>query len=121
MKPRIDQVLPNFDCYDAIGIDNQSIRDLLQGYGFESDIFSEKGVVRGKTRHLSEYFQYSQKGNIVIHHFSIGSLVPYFLLGVASRKITRYHNITPAKFFPLSPHQQLPNQMPGGSTTVSIR
>ena len=98
--PRVDQVLPTFGYYDAIGIDNRSIRDLLRSKGFASDIFAEEGVMPGECRYLSEYSPYASKGNLLIHHFSIGSLVPYYLMGAASTKITRYHNITPSKYFP---------------------
>lgn len=100
LNPRVDQILPSFGYYDAIGIDNRSIRDLLRSKGFESDIFAEEGVMPGECRHLSEYTPYASRGNLLIHHFSIGSLVPYYLMGAASTKITRYHNITPAKYFP---------------------
>ena len=99
-NPRVDQILPSFGYYDAIGIDNRSIRDLIRSKGLESDIFTEEGVMPGESRHLLEYAPYASKGNLLIHHFSIGSLVPYYLMGAASTKITRYHNITPSKYFP---------------------
>ncbi|MFK7823686.1 MAG: glycosyltransferase [Oligoflexales bacterium] len=102
-NPRVDQILPSFGYYDAIGTDNRTIRELIRSKGLESDIFAEEGVMQGECRHLSEYAPYASKGNLLIHHFSVGSLVPYYLMGAASSKITRYHNITPSKFFPF-PH-----------------
>lgn len=102
-KPRVDQILPTFGYYDAIGIDNRNIRDLIRSKGFESDIFAEEGIMPGECRPLAEYDSHKLKKNLLIHHFSIGSLVPYYLMGTASTKITRYHNITPAKYFPY-PH-----------------
>ncbi|MFK7823684.1 MAG: glycosyltransferase [Oligoflexales bacterium] len=99
-NPRIDQILPTFGKYDAIGIDALNMRDLIRARGFESDIFAEDGPMQGTYRHLSEYESCDAKGNLLIHHFSIGSMIPYYLTGLASTKITRYHNITPAKYFP---------------------
>ncbi|NRA44015.1 MAG: glycosyltransferase family 4 protein [Oligoflexales bacterium] len=102
-SPRVDQILPSFGYYDAIGTDTRTIRDLIRAKGLKSDIFAEEGVLPGECRHLSEYTPFATRGNLLIHHFSVGSLVPYYLMGAGATKVTRYHNITPAKFFPY-PH-----------------
>ena len=95
---RIDQILPSFGFYDAIGTENRCIRDLLQKKGIESEIFAEEGVGSGEWRHVNDYQQYASPDNYIIYHCSIGSLIPYHLMGYSSKLITRYHNITPAKF-----------------------
>lgn len=97
---RIDQILTSLGGHDAIAIETRNIRDLLRSKGIKSDIFSEEGVVHGDTFHVLDYQNIVGSGNYLIHHFSIGSSLPYFLMSLNAHIITRYHNITPAQFFP---------------------
>ena len=97
---RIDQVLPSFGFYDAIGTECRLIRDFIRQKGITSDIFVDEGLYPEETRPMQEFHNLKpDSGNLVIHHLSIGSLVPYYLMGYQGGVITRYHNITPARFF----------------------
>ena len=104
---RIDQILPSFGFGDAIGTDTLSIRNIIREKGLRSEIFVEEGIVKKYSRHFSDYSQNNRKNNILLHHFSIGSLIPNYLLNVRSKTITRYHNITPASFFNFKSMQEI--------------
>ena len=97
---RIDQLLPSFGRYDAIGNDARLLKEQLEAKGFRSEIFTDLGHIPGQTRKFHEYLPFSSRFNILIHHFSIGSDLPYFLRHIDAFKVTRYHNITPYRYFP---------------------
>ena len=55
--------------------------------------------MRGLCHDFREYPKYDEAGNILVFHFSIGSQFLSLLRELECRKIIKYHNITPAKFF----------------------
>lgn len=96
---RIDQILPSYSQYDAIGNEATIIRDLLRTSGFESDIFAEDSWDSKGSYPIEYYSEFAHPEHIALHHFSIGSNVPFFLKSKPSFVVTRYHNITPAAYF----------------------
>lgn len=97
---RVDQILPSFGSYDAIGTETKIIQQAIREKGIESDIYTEQGIDSQYCKPMTDFFKKKSSPNdILIHHFSIGSLVPYYLMNFRGRIITRYHNITPPHFF----------------------
>lgn len=97
---RVDQILPSFGSYDAIGTETKIIQQAIREKGIQSDIYTEQGIDSRYCKPMTEFFKRkSSSKDILIHHFSIGSLVPYYLMNFRGRVITRYHNITPPHFF----------------------
>lgn len=96
---RIDQVLPSFAKYDAIGHDAFLIQKLLKERGFESGIYAYEATHSPEAQMYEYYKPQDPASDLLIHHFSIGSSLSLALEKVKSFKITRFHNITPHHFF----------------------
>jgi glycosyltransferase involved in cell wall biosynthesis len=101
MFPCIHQLLTSFSYGDAIGNEALEIRNFLRSQGFVSEIFSflYHPKYAGQIIDYREYNRFSNKQNIIIFHFSIGSPVTEKFLQVPDRKIIIYHNITPYQYF----------------------
>ncbi len=99
---RIDQFLPVYAEYDAIGNEVSHMQRLLRGQGFQSEIFVD--IVNARTADRSQFFRayeaIAHPDNIAIFHYAIGSALPAFLLSQPQFNISCYHNITPAEYFP---------------------
>src|SRR5262245_61480634 len=96
-SPKIHQVLATLGYGDAIGHEVLGIRRALHEAGFESDIFVQTADPRlePETRDYRELLEASDAGNILIHHFSIGSRASRLAYAVPDRMVLVYHNITP--------------------------
>lgn len=118
---RVDQILPSFGLYDAIGTESRLIRDLIRKKGIESDIFTEEGVRPGESRPVREFHELEVgSDSFVIHQFSIGSLVPYYLINYPGDVITRYHNITPGRFFKYDSNRHARNRCVQGRSQFRL-
>jgi glycosyltransferase involved in cell wall biosynthesis len=97
----IHQLLTSYSYGDAIGNEALEIRDFLRTRGYVSEIFAQFYHPRyaGQIVNYREYDSYSDKDNIIIYHFSIGSPVTRKFLQAPDRKVIIYHNITPHHFF----------------------
>lgn len=86
---------------DAIGNEALEIRNFLRQQGHGSEIFALLYHPRFADQVINylEYDRYSDPGNVVIFHFSIGSPVTKKFLRVPDKKVIIYHNITPYEFF----------------------
>jgi len=100
---RIDQLTSGFSTGDAISGEVIQYQRAFAVWGYESEIFVDPKFtspkMRGLCRDFREYPKYDSADNILIFHFSIGSQFLPFLRELKCRKIIKYHNITPAKFF----------------------
>jgi glycosyltransferase involved in cell wall biosynthesis len=98
---QIHQFLTSYAYGDAIGNEALAIRDFLRAKRIESEIFTLHFHPRyaHQVRNYLEYDHYSDPGNVVIYHFSIGSQVTKRFLRLADKKVIIYHNITPYHFF----------------------
>ena len=98
---QVHQFLTSYAYGDAIGNEVLAIRDFLRANGIESEIFTLAFHPRyaHQVRNYLEYDRFSDPRNMVIYHFSIGSLVTKKFLRLADKKIIIYHNITPYYFF----------------------
>ena len=98
---KVHQFLTSYAYGDAIGNEALEIRDFLRANGIESEIFTLHFHPRyaHQVRNYLDYDRFSDPGNLVIYHFSIGSPVTKKFLRLADKKIIIYHNITPYHFF----------------------
>ena len=97
---RVDQLLGSVIEGDAISSDAVAIRRMLLADGIESDVYiGEPGPLpRGDvpTRPAKEL---DGRADALIYHLSIGSELTDRYLSAPGRRIVRYHNVTPARFF----------------------
>ncbi|HLP57844.1 MAG TPA: glycosyltransferase family 4 protein [Candidatus Deferrimicrobium sp.] len=101
MAACIHQLLTFFSYGDAIGNEAFEIRNFLRAQGYESEIFSYlyHPKYAGQIVDYRQYKNFSNKKNILIFHFSIGSPVTEKFLQVPDKRLIIYHNITPYHFF----------------------
>jgi L-malate glycosyltransferase len=98
---KVHQFLTSYAYGDAIGNEALEIRDFLRANGIESEIFTMHFHPRyaRQVHNYLDYDRFSDPGNMVIYHFSIGSPVTKKFLRLPDKKIIIYHNITPYHFF----------------------
>src|SRR5262249_33008653 len=108
---RIHQVLATLGYGDAIGHDGLGIQRVLRAAGYESDIFVETADSRLEhlTRDYRELVDASDAGNLLIHHFSLGSKASRTAFALPDRMAIIYHNITPPEYF-VGVHRKLARQ-----------
>jgi glycosyltransferase involved in cell wall biosynthesis len=101
MKPHVHQVLATLGYGDAIGHEVLGINRVLREAGYESEIFVETVDARLEdlTHDYRDLPSFSSPGNILIHHFSIGSRASRIAFALPDRMILVYHNITPPEYF----------------------
>lgn len=100
-RPEIHQFLPVLDEGDAIGNEAKQIQRLLRMAGYSSEMFvwrAGKGQKRS-CRHYSRHRARSAAGNVMVYHFSVCCPITAYFASAPDRKVMRYHNITPARFF----------------------
>ncbi|MBN1918899.1 MAG: glycosyltransferase family 4 protein [Verrucomicrobia bacterium] len=97
------QLASGFKMGDAISNDVLEIQRLLRSWGFSSEIFTDPAftspVMRGVARDYREFDAEDNADSVMLFHFSIGTQLSKWYAGLKSRKIIKYHNITPAHFF----------------------
>ena len=95
----IHQFLPVLARHDAIGETVLRMQNLLQEWGFHSDIFVEKPIDQTKdiTKKYTDYVE--GKNDLIIYHHSIGSELANFTSKLQVNKMLYYHNVTPPEFF----------------------
>lgn len=101
IRPAVHQVLATLGYGDAIGHEVLGIQRVLRASGYQSDIFVETADPRleSLTRDYRELVDASDAGNLLLHHFSIGSKASRTAYALPDRMALIYHNITPPEFF----------------------
>lgn len=98
---RIDQLLAGFVEGDAISHEARLLQTVFRECGFESELYADPAHVSsrmaGACRPLAEYE--GAPDACVIYHYAIGSPAAASFLGSSAKKVLRYHNITPARYF----------------------
>lgn len=85
---------------DAISGDAVAIRRMLLDAGFESDLYTEEpGPNPRRDIPTKPAKELDGAADALIYHLSIGSGLTDRFLAVPCRRIVRYHNVTPARFF----------------------
>lgn len=94
---RIVQLLADMQYGDAITDNAFALKDALESFGAESEIYAENihPYLLGRVKNISDF----TSADCVIHHFAIGSFVNELVKKLDCRKILVYHNITPSKYF----------------------
>jgi glycosyltransferase involved in cell wall biosynthesis len=112
---RIHQVLATLGYGDAIGHEVLGIQRVLRGAGIDSDIFVETADERLEdlTRDYRELVDFSDRDNLLLHHFSLGSKASRTAFALPDRMALIYHNITPPEYF-VGVHRKLARQCFGG-------
>ena len=101
MSGAVHQVLATLGYGDAIGHEVLGIQRVLQHAGIESEIFVETADRRLEdlTTDYREMVGSIAPGDVLIHHFSIGSRASRTAYAMPGRMALVYHNITPPEYF----------------------
>ncbi len=96
---RIDQMLPCFAEYDAIGGHVKRISEMLNQRGYESTIYTE--VELHQTKNAAKLLVHHKPDPcaITLYHHSTGTALTQYLTHVPGYKIVDYHNITPCEYY----------------------
>lgn len=101
MIRRVDQALAGMYAGDAITHDALAMRAALRGAGYRSDIYCDPAHLGPEMRGEAIDFHAHDGGpdDAVIYHCAIASPLNGWYTGLRSRRLIRYHNITPAEHF----------------------
>ena len=101
---KIIQLMPTITYGDAVSNDAVAIHSLLRSNGQPSEIYAENIGKRCPVKSVKRY-QYGQlkrnvkEDDIILYHGSTGTRLNDEIPSLPGRKILRYHNITPYRFF----------------------
>jgi len=98
--PRVHQVLASLGYGDAIGNSVLGIRRVLRAAGFESRIYVETADARleDETSDYRDMVDEVEDGDLLLHHFSLGSRASRTAYALPCRMLLMYHNITPPEY-----------------------
>ncbi len=101
----IHQLVAGYSGGDAISNEARVMRSIFRKWGYSSDIFCEAKRILPQLRSdavdISSISDIVKKDDIVILHFSIGSIVNDIFKTLPCKKVILYHNITPSHYFDL--------------------
>ena len=99
--PRVHQVLASLGYGDAIGNSVLGIRRVLRAAGVESRIYVETADPRleDETADYRDMVDEVEAGDLLLHHFSLGSRASRTAYALPCRMLLMYHNITPPEYF----------------------
>ena len=99
---KIIQVLSNISYGDAVSNDALNIDRILKKKGYLTSIYSI-GIDNRLKNRVKEYKDIEKENlkesDVVIYHKAIGTKITYDLQKLKCKKVMRYHNITPSKYF----------------------
>ncbi|RKH11201.1 glycosyltransferase [Corallococcus praedator] len=98
---RVHQLVSHLAWGDAVGNQVRYLRDLLRGWGFDSEIYANEWdeACRDQVRPARDYPRdASSDSALLIHHSFESRLVP-LVAKARGRKALLYHNVTPTRFF----------------------
>jgi glycosyltransferase involved in cell wall biosynthesis len=98
---QVNQMVASLSFGDAIGNAALSIQSMLRDHGYVSAIFAQStdSAMAGRAKRLSDYWEVTAPGNVLIIHFSIGSSISALVQQLKDKIILIYHNITPPEWF----------------------
>ncbi len=101
---RIDQLVPGFAKYDAIGNHALQVRGALRRAGYQSDIYAEviDPRLRGEGRPYLDGPDEPDPDRLLIYHASTDSRMVSWLHTLADRGqriAVDYHNVTPSRYY----------------------
>ena len=96
------QLLAGYSHADAISNEARTIRSFFRDRGHESIIVCEEGRILPEllcdTIPLHKYIRSARHDDLIILHFSTGSLINDRFMELPGRKAMIYHNITPPEY-----------------------
>jgi glycosyltransferase involved in cell wall biosynthesis len=95
----VNQWVPAAHRGDAVGDHARTLRDLLRGWGHQSDIFA-LSIDEGLEDEIRRWgTSESRGGDATILHFAVPSPMTDAFRTLPGARILHYHNVTPAHFF----------------------
>lgn len=97
---KIVQIMPTISYGDAVSNDALCLMKIIKYMGFKTEIYAENisDKVKKYAKNISKYRP--DEKDIVIYHFSTGSEIINLIRRLkVYKKIIKYHNITPDKYF----------------------
>ena len=106
---RIDIAVPFLALKDAVSEEARCFQKLLKKRGFESEIFAEdfENAAAHQCRPFKQYKKINYSKSVLIYEYSTGCQIPVAFLERSPFIITRYQNITPARYFTRSSELQV--------------
>jgi glycosyltransferase involved in cell wall biosynthesis len=102
-KRAIHQLVAGYSNGDAISNEARTLRGWFRQWGFRSEIYCESARIlpelRKDSRDCGLFLEEVGPDDIVLLHLSIGSDVNDLFPRCAGKKIIRYHNVTPSRYF----------------------
>lgn len=98
---QIVQIVPTLAYGDAVGNDAMAIKKILHNAGYKTEIYAEsvvKPLDKTAAKSIDKLYELG-KENVAILHLSTGAKINSDFADLTCRKIVRYHNVTPPKFF----------------------
>ena len=99
----IHQLVAGYSNGDAISNETRTLRSWFREWGFRSEIYCETARtlpdLRKDARDCSLLLEEAGPEDLVILHLSIGSNVNDLFAKTKAKKVIRYHNVTPDRFF----------------------
>lgn len=95
----IYQLLPTAGIDTAIWHDVSELNKIIVDMGYKTEIFAENIEPRLKKTVKNYTGLHCKKDDIVMYHYSTGSIVNEFVRKLNTKKMLIYHNITPGHFF----------------------
>jgi len=95
----INQWVPAAHRGDAIGDSARRVRDLLRGFGHQSDLYALT-IDDDLSQDVRPFGDpAAQRGDLTIFHFALPSPMTAAFARLGRGRILQYHNVTPAAFF----------------------
>lgn len=99
----IHQLVAGYSNGDAISNEARTLRTWFRNWGFRSDIFCESSRIlpelRKDAKDIRLFAEETGSEDVVLLHLSIGSDVNDLFPQTRAKKVVRYHNVTPDRFF----------------------
>ena len=97
----VHQFLPDLSPGDATSNHTLAVQRELRDMGLASEVYTHTThpSLRERTRPYQSYVAVPGRGERLLYHLSIGSVVADFLLAREEPLLVDYHNLTPGEFF----------------------
>lgn len=99
--PRVVQIVASLNFGDAVGNDVMAIKRALKEEGYITEIYAttiHKKIPEGIARKIYRLPELKEN-DIVIYHFAAEDPLVETIKKLACKKVLRYHNVTPPRFF----------------------
>ena len=123
MPKAIHQITAGYANGDAISNEACVLREVIRGWGFESQIYCERNRTLPELRKdigdLADLPGHIAPDDVVMLHLSIGCDANLRFSELNCRKVIRYHNVTPSVYF-RALNENIANQLAKGRDHVEM-